>query len=495
VSRATRLDHARQAAAEHTVHSRQFTSLPQGHAFALGFLSALALCAAFPITLIGLTPSSSPYGWPWAVAVMVVAGSGLAIVIGRKARSVFEMVFWLFTYVFFGAAPLVQLRLEVDPDTTPGLDHRLDTATFALVLVGVIAFWIGTLFARAQGNLAPFRQNHEALSQGRTRLLALIALALFAWFVVQIGPSGLFAARDVRSAIVSAAWPNVTTAAVVSAGVSMSLLVSTVAQVAILRRDPHTRKIANYVLVSATLIALLLVVNPVSSARYLFGTVALGLVAAFGGYRTVGRFRLVAASSVLGLLFAFPLIDLFRQSLDARLELRSPVQSLLSGDFDAFGQLTNTVSYVGETGVTYGNQLLGVLFFWVPRSIWAAKPVDTGILLANYRGYEFTNLSSPLWGEFYINGGWWLLVPGMLLFGVLVGRWDQRSEALMQRHGLPTVLGCVVPFYLLIVLRGSLLQSMAYLSLLVICALLTKARSKDVDAHLAPENASLRLSK
>jgi hypothetical protein len=177
-----------------------------------------------------------------------------------------------------------------------------------------------------------------------------------------------------------------------------------------------------------------------------------------------------------GFTLVFPLLDIFRRSLDGSLRVVSPLNSLLSGDYDAFFEINNAVNYVDHLGITWGNQALGVLLFWVPRSIWPTKPVDTGVLLATFRGYGFTNISAPLPAEMFINGGWPVLVVGMIAFGFALGRWDVAIERRLTSAGILPILGCVIPFYLLIVLRGSLLQSMAFLSVVLVATLFVSQR-------------------
>ncbi|OBA93109.1 hypothetical protein A5662_20345 [Mycobacteriaceae bacterium 1482268.1] len=108
--------------------------------------------------------------------------------------------------------------------------------------------------------------------------------------------------------------------------------------------------------------------------------------------------------------------------------------------------------------------------FWMPRRIWPDKPHDTGILLAESRRYGVSNLSAPLWAEMYINGGWPLLITGMLALGVFVRSQDGRIEKTLQRARAPGVLACIMPFYLIILLRGSLLQAMSYLLVAILSA-------------------------
>ncbi len=88
--------------------------------------------------------------------------------------------------------------------------------------------------------------------------------------------------------------------------------------------------------------------------------------------------------------------------------------------------------------------MLGTLLFWMPRSVWPDKPLDTGVMLAEYKEYGFTNLSSPLWGEFFIDFGWVGLVAGMLLVGYWARRLDIEAEAQLRLRPSPALLLCIL---------------------------------------------------
>ncbi|WP_216099691.1 hypothetical protein, partial [Curtobacterium sp. MMLR14_002] len=132
-------------------------------------------------------------------------------------------------------------------------------------------------------------------------------------------------------------------------------------------------------LLLVTAATLLLVVNPISSARYAIGTVYLAILAAVGVWGTLRRYRVVGLSTLGALFFLFPIASTFRNSLDTKVSLKNPLESLLSGDFDSFNQINNTVYFVASKGITWGDQLLGVVFFWVPRALWPDKAIDTGV--------------------------------------------------------------------------------------------------------------------
>lgn len=407
--------------------------------------------------------------WP-ALACTTLAGLRFAWIVGSKRRHLFELVIWLFGYVFMSLAPLVQSQNDYSINTLPVLDTGFANEAYLVTFVGMLAMILGSWLASHR----PFQPHptHAVLSPARVNLLSLAALSLAAYFVAKIGLGPLFSSRFELSDRVQQVWPDQATASIIGGLAEMTLLASAVMQVEITRRAASTGR---PYLVSATGAAILsalvlLLVNPISSPRYVFGTVALSLAAAAGAYATLRRFRIVALSAIAGMLVVFPVLDSFRVATNQGVKTVDVVAALSSGDFDAFGQLMNTLDYVQAHGITWGSQFLGVVTFWVPRSLWPAKPVDTGILLAEFKGYTFTNLSASLWTEFFVNGGWILLCVGMLLVGYAARLADRRVEADLQLRPMPATLYAILAFYMLIILRGSLLQSVASGTIVTLCA-------------------------
>lgn len=456
---------------------------------ALATFVAIGLAAIAPVIVEYATPvvgTSFVVVGPELIAIL--AGLRFAVIVGSRIRRLYEMVIWLFVYVFLGIAPMIQLRLGEDTDTTPMIDHTLDWTTTLLVLAGCCAFLLSSVYEHKR-NSKPIVEPTEparGVNLARTNMLTLGCLGLFAYYASRVGVNNLFQSRMGLDIIRQVAWPDKTISSLIVGGTSMGLLVSTIAQMYVRRQRKAEGKPRPWLLPMVSFVALFASVNPVSSARYIFGTVLLALLGAFGAYATVRRFRLVALSAVLGLVYLFPAADMFRRSLDPAAKSQNPLESMVSGDFDSFSQITNTVGYVNESGITWGNQLLGVLFFWVPRSIWPEKAIDSGALLAEYKGYFFKNLSAPLWAELYINGGWWLLIVGMAALGVAVARLDKRSDAVLAKTGYPSLLACIVPFYMLIVLRGSLLQSVAFVSVVLLSCAFVRERPAKASGESRP---------
>lgn len=458
----------------------------------LGTVVALLLSVIAPIILLDATATQGGEN-SYLGPLVIACGAGLrfAAIVGSRRRRLFEMVFWLFVYVFLGIAPTIQLRLGIDTDTTPNISHSFDGQATAIVIAGCVAFLFGAFLGKEPKQGAPASEVPAVgslVSPARVNVLTIACLGLFAYYVSRLGLSNLFISRSAFDLLRSEVWADKTTNVLIVGATSMGLLVATVGQIYLRQQRKGEGRSRPFMLPLASLVSLLLCVNPISSPRYIFGTVLLALLGACGAYATANRFRLVSLGAVFGLVYLFPIADMFRRSLDPAAKSQNPLESMLSGDFDSFAQITNTAEYVATEGITWGNQLLGVLFFWLPRSVWPDKAVDTGTMLGEWKLYMFKNLSAPLWAELFINGGWLILVVGMLILGAAVAKLDRSSEAALATTGRPTVLACILPFYMLIVLRGSLLQSVAFMTVVVLAYLFirTKFNAKVEARSIAP---------
>ena len=143
----------------------------------------------------------------------------------------------------------------------------------------------------------------------------------------------------------------------------------------------------------------------------------------------------------------------------------------MSGGYDAFSIIEGARKYVEVADFTYGYQLLGSLFFFVPRSIWVTKPIGSGAMISTFMGQSFTNISCPLIAEGYVNFG----ILGVILFALVTGAlctvvdrkyWENAPENL--NFSLIKVLYPVLPPYFFFMLRGDLMSSFAYTSAYVV---------------------------
>jgi hypothetical protein len=135
-------------------------------------------------------------------------------------------------------------------------------------------------------------------------------------------------------------------------------------------------------------------------------------------------------------------------------------------NYDCWANIYTAVEIVKVHGMQWGHQLLGSLLFFVPSSIWSAKPLATGIFLADYliANYSmwFTNLSAPLAAEGYLDfgpAGVVLYACILALFVVLLNRLALRRDRWV---AFPMAIYASV--FLMIVLRGSLMIALGFAS-------------------------------
>ena len=408
----------------------------------------------------------------WRITMLAIKGE----------KRLISITFWIFVYVFFGIAPL----LQVAADSFPGPGHYTDemiVKTIFLILSGLIAYDIGSIINKPillrKFVLKPFLVK-RIITWKAIILFSLLVLLLFPFLLRQVGGvEFLFMPRHERFLMLRNLTGGQSQAIfqVLSAIIRIPTFVAFLMLSVFLLFKREKKLVVNWrekILLITLFITTLIVNNPVGSTRFWFGTIILSSIFVYLPQRPHYFGGLVFGLIIL-LIFVFPFSDLFRFSFDVSLPQRissTTVENELigKGDYDAFQQLLNTKTYVQYNDFTYGKQLLGTLLFWFPRSLWAGKPIPTGQLVANYSGYSYTNLSLPLWGELYIDGGIVSVFVLFCFYGILISMIEDyyvRSE-----KNYPIYLNAFVPLYAayqLFLLRGSLMSTFAYLVPVLLC--------------------------
>lgn len=207
------------------------------------------------------------------------------------------------------------------------------------------------------------------------------------------------------------------------------------------------------------LLIVLIVANPIGTPRYIFGAVVVAILY----FNTLKNSWIWSMFLVFTLLLVFPLADMFRYSLTVSAEHMPPAyeQIVYKPDFDAFQQVVNTVQYVENRGLENGLQTVGSMLFFVPREMWPDKPFPTGQLIGEAMGYSMLNLSEPLWGEFYIDGGLAAVLIGFICYGIFIGVIEGVANVESFR-GLAGVICIFFGAYQMYFLRGSLMVVISY---------------------------------
>jgi oligosaccharide repeat unit polymerase len=207
--------------------------------------------------------------------------------------------------------------------------------------------------------------------------------------------------------------------------------------------------------------------NPLSVPRFLAFSLFVPLVFVLSMYYLKRNYAYLNVV-FFGMIFIFPILDIFRwfkveDSFDSSKNMN--LNYFFAGHFDAFQNFARTIDLNIHT---YGYQIFGALFFFIPRAIWPSKPVGSGFLLADEAHLTFNNISMPLVSELYLDFSYFGIALGMLTLGIIYRRLDDKMSKIIFSDNLVSAIKiiaysefCCLQFYLL---RGNLLACVAFIT-------------------------------
>ena len=225
---------------------------------------------------------------------------------------------------------------------------------------------------------------------------------------------------------------------------------------------------------------------PTSTTRYWMGTIFASIFIVL--FVKKKKSRLIDFAIIIGFSTLFPLFYSFKtlnidDFFSGNIHFKGVFESFSTIDFDAFSLVARSVRFVRENGITYGNQLINVIFFFIPRSLWTTKPITTNVLIASSQNQVFTNLSCPLVAEGYVNFG----VLGIVLYVVIYSRFNKFVDDIYWNNNTKNIniINIVYPFLCVITLyinRGplqpSFIQTLMLLSPMIFINLIGKKRKE-----------------
>ncbi|QIN77693.1 hypothetical protein GBA65_03270 [Rubrobacter marinus] len=410
---------------------------------------------------------------PFYLASLVLLGFLAIVMIAAEASLApfsLHLVHWVFVYVFFFAAPLAQYKMGTFP-----WEELFSFETDRLVLTNLaVLLWSVAWIAARVSQFALLRHRPVPLGPRVSALGVWICagLALFsaAYLLLTLGPMALISrgATDISAGNAFSA----SSSALVVDKLLRAFPAAAVAGAVWFASRGNAHFLVRAGLLIATLGLLLVADFPSGSPRHLVGSIYLGLVLIFLNryLRTGWPFVFLMVG---GMLVAFPIMSALYLSTGPHETvpyLRDGSflgAGMTTGDFDAYSMVGYTIGYLHDgPGSTFGHQLLGVLLFFVPRSIWPDKPFGSGYTVAVDQGLLFNNVSSSPIAEGLINFGW----AGVVLFAValcwIFGLLDSSFRH-AERSGEGTLLRLLYPFligFAFFLMRGDLLSSFAFVA-------------------------------
>ena len=437
---------------------------------ALAFVYEVLLLILIVFATIALMtgPQWSVLIYVQALLCVVLPAVALFASVIRDEFSLAWSVFWTWTLIFMGLAPMYQLGAGKFPWGFSQSAADIETSQF-VVIIGCVTVWIVSSVTehyverwRLGRLVTTVRPTEDPLIRPILNALMGAYVVSCVVFVVLMGPA-LFGGKGAfkeRLAAVSDVPGSGTLFFFTTAGAIV------IPALVIVWRKNGMR--LPRVLIAMTAAAAFLVTNPLIGSRFLTGSVLLATFAALLSGHWV--LRLLPAGAAVLLVSIFPSLDLLRGDGTgaAQLALTTPGQTLITPDFDAFEMLARVVSLGGQLPQGGPNQFelfVAPLVRWIPVvSDWVQGDVS-GPVVAKAIGMGYTNVSMPLWGEAYLVAGILGVVVTFALLGLLHGVIRQETAAihaglvLRQRSSVDAPAAAL----LFIVLRGSLYEVLGYL--------------------------------
>lgn len=209
--------------------------------------------------------------------------------------------------------------------------------------------------------------------------------------------------------------------------------------------------------IALTAVCALVAASPTAVPRNL--TAVLWMPAAILLIPLLRRRKTLALLVIVMLATVFPLLNL------TRVQFYNETSAFNGLDYDCY---QNFALVVDNGIITHGRQLLGALLFFIPRSLWPAKPIGSGPELANDLHLSFVNISMPVFGEGYINFGAAGTVIFVLVFVLAFRRMDKAYRP--GSRTFATLLYLLLLGDALFLLRGSMMQAFSALCSVILAA-------------------------
>ncbi|MFJ8265535.1 O-antigen polymerase [Peribacillus asahii] len=362
----------------------------------------------------------------------------------------FDLIYWIFNYLFFIIAVIVQSSEDFFPNTLP---VNTDNIIFGQFL---ILIWNTTyLLLRNKGIINNKSNINIAVSKTVANFYFIlstgIVLFIFAQYGFQffLGYSSFFDFQQNESKANSV---------LISAAVNGIVLTNFVFQFALRKKGYSINKIVFLI----ALIELVYINSPFNTTRYYQGFIIILIIWLF--YRKMIRPYLFSIILILGVLVVFSFLDVFMKvgySTEIQYDIRNSLDQFNQLHFDAFASFLSTIEYTRIYGVVFGENILGSLLFFIPRNIWIDKPMGSGTRIGDYLmenyNLHFNNISNPLISEFYLAFGTLGVIMGAVFLAKLVNYLESKFN---QSVKIELVYGILLS-YLFIILRGSLIVAVS----------------------------------
>ena len=375
-----------------------------------------------------------------------------------------EKIVYIFAFVFFGIVPLNDMANENIYWTGNRIDSAHFITTNVIIIIGLLAFTVGSKLKIVAFDRTPnlFPTINKVNIGFYFFLLALVGFLILQnneYSIPRVLFRGLASEFATDSDTQSSQIQTLIFRNFIRPMPFVLLAVFVFYYKSNSTSMPIFKRFRFRVYLVLSIVLAILLVAPTSVPRFQAAALYIPLILMFTSIWN--RHYSMQLSTLAGLFLVMPFLDKFRYFNPETFDWSIDLDFLNHGHFDAY---QNFVRVIEIDFVTYGQQLVGALRFFIPRGIWEEKPVGSGATLSYEAGYDFSNISMPFMAEGYVNFGIFGVILFMFSLGVVISNIDRISWKLKKNQINHFILYYYYFLFGMIffVMRGDLMSSFAY---------------------------------
>ncbi|MDC3419819.1 oligosaccharide repeat unit polymerase [Aquibacillus koreensis] len=371
---------------------------------------------------------------------------------GDRYNFSLNKMFMLFSFFFFAIAPALQYQYGVVLWSGPSFSDE-DYYYLNVVILCILFIYQGLyhLFRKLQASkfettVVKILNEKRKLIGNRLLILSLISLVITLYFYNFNLTNLLFRAGDTGRVAV-----NQTISLIFA---NFLLPIPVICLVFFKKYELNNR------LLEFSLLAIVLISNfPTSKARFYIAAMYIPLLILY--FKQLNKkYMLLNKILIFGFLIVFPFLDQARKYNNfSDFKFSLDFHMFLQGHFDSFQMFMRAID---SNIITYGQQLLTAIFFFVPRAIWPEKSIGSGYLVSHNVGLSFDNISMNYFGEGYVNFGYLGILIFTLILAFVTAKLDKMYWLKLEKNSSLSVFYLFLLGLLFFILRGDLLSSFAY---------------------------------
>lgn len=435
------------------------------------FLLFSIFTIVLPFTLISGSNNTDFIPYFLFLVIALIAVLNISFNANTRGFSI-NIVHWIFVYIFLFLAPMFQFRYSDFPWNLSPTNGDIIAANLVIILWSIIYMFARLI--KSKDYKAKVISNHSAKIHPITIGISfLLSTIIIIYALIRIGFINLLSRYSYTNSLFESG--NSMLFLIFNTTIRSFAIFSFVLLLFYIKGKRQNVFRLFLLLISGFYVFLLYF--PLGSGRFWLYMIYLGIfILLFKKIK--GRYTLFIVT-LFGLVYILPIINIFRYSnfLDSNFSITftdGMAETFLSGDFDAYSMIVRTISFVSDNGITFGYQLLGAIFFFIPRSIWSNKPIGSGAFIGEHLGLAFTNISSPIIAEAIINFGYIGVVLIAFIFSRLVLKLDRRYNYYSSNRS-PIIINLLYPFivgFTFLIMRGDLLSAFSNLIGFIIPAII-----------------------